>query len=143
MRILVISDTHGTLTFVQRALEARGGITHIIHLGDGMRDMEKLMEQYPDISFFGVRGNNDLTKIYPEQMYIELAGHKIFATHGHLYGVRTSVTKLYEKAHLLGADLVLFGHTHLKCDKILDGIRFLNPSAFGAILITENKIEFI
>lgn len=143
MRVLVISDTHGTLTFAQRVLETRGGITHVIHLGDGMRDMEKLMVQYPDITFFGVKGNNDLSPIYPEQMYIELAGHKIFATHGHLYGVRTSVTRLYEKAHSLGADLVLFGHTHLKYDKSLDGIRFLNPSAFGAILITDNKIEFI
>lgn len=143
MRVLVISDTHGTLTFARRALESRGGITHIIHLGDGMRDLERLMQDYPEISFFGVKGNNDLTNIYPEEMYIELAGRKIFATHGHLYGVRTSVTRLYDKALRLGADTVLFGHTHMKYDKEIDGVRFLNPSAFGAILITENKIEFI
>jgi len=143
MRVLVISDTHGTLTFVKRALESRGGITHIIHLGDGMRDLEKLQIEYPEISFYGIKGNNDLSQLYPNEMYIELAGHKIFATHGHLYSVRTSVTKLYDKAHSLGADTVLFGHTHMKYDKEIDGIRFLNPSAFGTILITENKIEFI
>lgn len=143
MRIIVASDTHGNDKYLRSVLEERGGITHLVHLGDGNRELRQIEQDYPDITVFGVRGNNDLSPIYPDEFYFELCGRKFFMTHGHLYGVRTSLTKLYEKAKAIGADTVLFGHTHLKCDKEFDGIRFLNPSAYGVILISDNKIEFI
>ena len=143
MKLLVVSDTHGRYGRVRGYLEDYPSVTHIMHLGDGVRDMEDLSREYPDKHFMCVRGNNDFGCNYPEHYQFCLLGHTFFAAHGHTLGVRTSVFRLLEAARAAGADIALFGHTHMKYDNTVDGIRVLNPSSYGAYLITENKIEFI
>ena len=143
MKLLVVSDTHGSFNRVRRNLEDCPGITHVMHLGDGVRDMEQLSREYPDIEFMCVKGNNDFGCSYPEHYVFCLLGHTFFAAHGHTLGVRTSVFGLCEKAKAAGADIALFGHTHLKYDRTIDGVRCINPSAYEAVLITEDNIRFI
>ena len=61
---------------------------------------------------------------------MELGGHRIFFTHGHLYGVKTAGTALLEKkAAAENCDIVLYGHTHLAKVEYRQGRYFLNPGS--------------
>ena len=75
----------------------------------------------------------------------EIDGKKFFITHGHVYGVKSSLTSLKKRAEQNDADCVLFGHTHISlCEK--DGKTFyLNPGSAretaGVIEIENGKIS--
>lgn len=143
MKMLVVSDTHGMTRRVRKILDEQTDITHIMHLGDGVKDIEQLERDYPHLYVYSVKGNNDHFTNNPERIVTNFLDYVIFATHGHLYGVRGNVYGLLAKAKEHNADVVLFGHTHLKYDQVIDGVRFLNPSAFGGIIIDKNGIEFV
>ena len=136
---MVVSDTHGAHVGEIRDIARRDDeITHILHLGDYAADAEQLVKLLQGKTVFGVRGNNDIFSRFPLERSLMLCGKKMLITHGHTYGVKTGLYKLSRKARELGAELVLFGHTHLKCDESIDGIRFLNPSAYGYIIINDD-----
>jgi len=58
-------------------------------------------------------------------------GYKIFLTHGHLYGVKSGLQNLYYKSKEEGADIALFGHSHIAVNEEIGGIVFLNPGSIG------------
>ena len=58
MKILVLSDSHGNLSNMVRAVD-QSAPRMILHLGDCWRDGEKLHELFPDIPFEQVPGNCD------------------------------------------------------------------------------------
>ncbi len=84
----------------------------ILFLGDGLRDAEWLDTR--GAAFYDVRGNCDWFGggDTPDERTLCLEGHKLFLTHGHAYGVKGGVGALISHAAGLGADIVLFGHTH-------------------------------
>lgn len=51
MKILVLSDSHGLQYFMQRCVEALQPDA-VIHLGDMVRDADKLAAQYPGLAVF-------------------------------------------------------------------------------------------
>ena len=53
----------------------------------------------------------------------------IFMTHGHNYSVKNNLHALYGAARSLGADLVLYGHTHVAHFEFISGMYVLNPGA--------------
>ena len=139
MKVMVVSDTHGARVLeICNIARADKEITHILHLGDYASDAEQFAKLLPDKKVLGVRGNNDIFSRFPLERQCELCGKKMLLIHGHTYGVKTGLHKLAHRARELDAELVLFGHTHLKCDEAIDGIRFLNPSARGYILINDD-----
>lgn len=151
MTILVVSDTHGAKGRLRTLLETRKDIDAFIFLGDGLGSVNTVMEDYPDIPFYAVRGNCDTTLIPSETLgFIELAGKKILFTHGHLYGAKYSTEMLIDKAKNMGADIVLFGHTHERYENYTDGIYIMNPgslerprhgdASYGIIEITKAGI---
>ena len=143
MKILVLSDSHGAVDCLEAAVE-REKPDFILHLGDHIRDAQKLQQRYFYIPQAAVVGNCDFGAPGPAQ-YIDLwDGVRIFACHGHRYNVKQSLLPLYYAAQEQGADVCLFGHTHRALCETEHGILLLNPGACGgrqpryAVLTIEN-----
>ena len=58
MRILVLSDSHGAVEACRLAVE-QSAPDQILHLGDCVRDAERLHALFPAIPLTGVPGNCD------------------------------------------------------------------------------------
>ena len=59
----------------------------------------------------------------------EICGKKFFLTHGHRYSVKDGILKLKYKALETGADIVLYGHTHIAKIDYEEGIWYINPGS--------------
>jgi len=137
MRIIVVSDTHGSYDRLSEVLRRNYRDAEIfIHLGDGLSEFEKLSFDYPQNAFIGVRGNNDPGADAPYEKTVCAAGKKIFITHGHLFGVKHSIEPLLEKGHSEDADIVLFGHTHGAFQDYDDGMYIINPGSLAFSHVT-------
>ena len=104
MKIGIISDTHGNWSAIDKALGIAQNPDMWLHLGDCT----------PDVPVHWVAGNCD----WPGEntcyeKVVEVADHKIFMTHGHNYGVRYTQEYIMEAAESRGADIAIFGHTHI------------------------------
>ncbi len=129
MRIAVVSDTH---TFIDKAVSAikkLKDIDLIIHLGDYVSDARRIKEQL-NIEMICVRGNGDQSDAdVEEDKLIEIENKKIFLTHGHNYGVYSTVNQIFFKGKQLNADVVLYGHTHIALMVEHEDILILNPGS--------------
>ena len=144
MKILVFSDSHSNSHRIKEAIDLHHAKCDcVIFLGDGIRDIEYIKEQYPQIPFFIVKGNCDFfAKDFEEEKLLCLENFKIFITHGHLYGAKSGYGRLAYRARELGADAVFFGHTHIPCCFEENGMWVLNPgpsTLCAGILEIENK----
>ncbi|MEG1441448.1 MAG: metallophosphoesterase [Oscillospiraceae bacterium] len=142
MKALIISDSHKLFSSIERIIENEEGINLIIHAGDMHEDVEKIIEKYPNIPCEYVLGNNEFyVRDVPNDRVFMFSGKKIFLTHGHRYGVKGGVFRVYTKALECGADVCVFGHTHEKfCEKEGD-VWIVNPGTTWqsyAILNIEN-----
>ena len=130
MKISVFSDSHGHADNMLLAIE-QNAPDMIIHLGDGGSDIAKIEKQFPKIPLRAVRGNCDLSSELPETALFSVGGVKIFITHGHIYGVKRTLLPLIDEAAGRGADIVMFGHTHIAKYSMAGGLYVLNPGACG------------
>ncbi len=129
MRILVISDSHGRTSKIEQAIEAQKEAKHIFFLGDCVRDIEDYPFIYPDRTFHIVCGNCDYASVYKSEDTVKLCGRTVFFTHGHHLAVKGGLGGLKQAACREGADLVLFGHTHIATKEYADGVYFVNPGS--------------
>lgn len=114
MRVLIISDTHGDFSAVEklkRVHETRP-FDEVWHLGDFVRDAQFISKML-EIPSVAVKGNCDVNAFGEEEITLIREGYRIYLTHGHLYGVKSSVMRLFYKALESKYDLVCFGHTHV------------------------------
>jgi len=134
MKILVLSDSHSTLSFMRRCIDSVKPDT-IIHLGDHYDDAEAMMEEYPHIPMYRVPGNCDRYRCPPgtlEIMIPRIGGVDIYMTHGHRHGVKMYLGGLLQDARKAKAQAVLYGHTHVPdCHREDDGLWVLNPGSCG------------
>ena len=130
MKIAFIGDTHHN----ERAIEVVTKyinsleIDIVIHLGDCVEDI-KLIEKSFKGKIHAVAGNCDFSNIYPKENIININGVKIFFTHGDLYNVKNTMNSIAIKAESIGADVVLFGHTHIPLREEYRNIVFMNPGS--------------
>ena len=89
------------------------------------------MKKLVSCPVYCVRGNCDFYLSLPEEQDVRIGGHHIFMTHGHLYGVGFSVDRLVAAAKRRGADIALFGHTHVPAFRQADGVTLLNPGSIS------------
>ena len=101
----------------------------VIHLGDYVRDAEKLRTALPQQALVNVRGNCDPGANAEERAEFEVCGVQVFACHGHRYGVKTSLDALLNAGYFSGAGLVLFGHTHIARHLCISGMEVVNPGS--------------
>ncbi len=134
MKILVLSDSHSSLSFMRRCIE---GVkpNAIVHLGDHFDDGEAMKEEFPGIPFYRVPGNCDRYRCPPGQPEIlidRVCGVDLYMTHGHRHRVKTYLGALLEDARRAKAAAVLYGHTHVAdCHREEDGLWVLNPGSCG------------
>lgn len=128
VRIGVVSDTHRNQAMVRRALAMLGKIDYLMHLGDGVQDVQ-FVEAILDIPVYTVGGNCDFAGKSPSDLTVEIGGRKIFMTHGHFFGVRSNTRALIKNAVKNGYDITLFGHTHVS-EVFAEGSHvFMNPGS--------------
>ncbi|KJS83509.1 MAG: hypothetical protein JM58_12475 [Peptococcaceae bacterium BICA1-8] len=128
MRIGVFSDTHNDLTLAKEVLNKLEPLDLLLHAGDHYRDGRILEKQF-EVSTKGVVGNCDFFSGGPEEEIIELGQYTIFLTHGHNYGVKKNLQRLYYRSQEVGANIVVFGHTHVPLYIIENNVHFLNPGS--------------
>lgn len=126
MKIVAISDTHGNFPLALRVVEQAAPFDAVIHLGDGEDDTE-LLGQVLDCRIIRIAGNCDHASPAPREMVWECEGKRLFLTHGDRYGVKCGIGRLAERGSEIGADAVLFGHTHFAVVTTHAGILCVNP----------------
>lgn len=147
MRLLVISDIHGSYYYAKKILEIekREKPDKIILLGDlyyhGPRndltqeynpmEVSKILNSLKD-KLLVVKGNCDaevdeMISEFPFEEYIEMNvnGYNIFLSHGHKYNI-DNLPPLGIKI-----DIMMYGHFHVGFIKEKDGIVFANPGSIS------------
>ena len=148
MRILVMSDCHGSVNSARTALFDQPDAREVFFLGDGAGEISSLSREFEDKNFHIVRGNCDFSSPFPDSLFLEFRGKKIFACHGHLFGVKSGLWKYTDHVRRLKADIALFGHTHIGLTRYEDGLFLMNPGSltksgehsYGVIDITDGGI---
>ena len=131
MKVLVISDTHGTSNneFL-RSLILKYSPDVLFHLGDRVKDIAPLEQDFTNTRFIFARGNNDLVSPINLSATITLDNKKIFFTHGHTFYVKQTLNYVINAAKTQNADILLFGHTHIQYVQMHENMLVLNPGAF-------------
>ncbi|MCK8823967.1 phosphodiesterase [Fuchsiella alkaliacetigena] len=170
MKIGVISDSHGSLTAWQQAIEVLADVDFLLHAGDilyhGARNplpegynTEGLVDALNDYEgdLLAIKGNVDAlvdnwVLPYPLSEYsVVLNGDKkIVIYHGYQHD---SEKERVEFAKKFGADILIFGHTHLPLIKEEAGVILLNPGSIALpkqepaqaslAVIEDDKIEIL
>lgn len=133
MKILILSDTHGALDILPYALRMVGGrdkINLVLHAGDVCGDEDRLRGQF-ECPVFMVSGNNDWGSDLPKEIVHKVGKHTLYMTHGHAYGVYYGLDKLNYAAQAHGADIAIFGHTHVPCLDTEGSVWLLNPGSLS------------
>ena len=129
MKILVLSDSHGKSLPIINAIE-KTNPDAVIFLGDGVVQADKISQTY-DIPFYLVKGNCDYGD-YQDMQLVDLCGIQFFICHGHKYGVKGGYGTITAAAQKYGADIALFGHTHVPYEHYENGLYLLNPGSCGS-----------
>lgn len=130
MRILLVSDTHGRNGNFWTVYEKVKPVDLILHMGD-IEGAEEEMEEGVACPFYAVAGNNDFFTSLPKEKELELAGHRIFMTHGHAYRVSMTNRYLAEEAASRGCTIALYGHTHVPEIETVGGVTCVNPGSLS------------
>ena len=139
MVILVFSDSHGRADKLRAAAEKCVGAREMLFLGDGLRDIETAWLD----GAICVRGNCDMfgADDCPTERILHFGEYTVMMTHGHLLSVKSNIEKAARAAAERGADMLIFGHTHKRCDaylpagQVVDGftlerpLRLFNPGS--------------
>jgi uncharacterized protein len=134
MKICVISDTHarhiGELP--PALIGAMKKADAIVHLGDF--DTIELVNELKKLGkFWGVTGNHDFAKIravLPKIDILEVHGKRLGLVHGHgsslPRGLRRGLKARFNGENI---DAILYGHTHVSRNRIVDDILYFNPGS--------------
>ena len=139
MKVLVFSDSHRSLREMRRAVEDETP-DYVIHLGDLEEDAQLLSQEYPSLPVCSVPGNCDGWTTHPLQKLVDYGGRRVLLSHGPIWGVKGGYGGAIAAGRKAGADVVLFGHTHIPyCQQLEDGMWAMNPGSsrqsYGLILI--------
>ena len=100
----------------------------ILHAGDvGGQDVLDALRAIAPVVF--VRGNNDDSDGH-EIVRTTIGGLRILLTHilPHPNELRAAIRESLQREP---ADIVIFGHSHLPHNEVVDGVRYFNPASAG------------
>lgn len=123
LRVGLIADTHNLLRpEAQAFLE---GCDHIVHAGD-IANAETLAQIAAIAPLTVVRGNNDQgewAEALPETARVTLAGVTLYVIH--------DVKELTEDPAALGAQILIYGHSHKPFVEQRGAVLHVNPGSAG------------
>ncbi|SNZ11537.1 hypothetical protein SAMN05421503_2079 [Terribacillus aidingensis] len=126
MKLLITSDSHG-LTSEVALLKQRHEeeVIGSIHCGDS-----ELPFDAPEMEgYYRVAGNCDFDRAYPEVEQLTVDDLPILITHGHLYGVKSSLRSLEQLAMEKDAKIVCYGHSHVARADVINSRLYINPGS--------------
>lgn len=128
MKIVAISDSHGSREAVKYIRNTYEKADLLIHCGDIC-----LPKEYAK-GFIIVAGNCDNPDFYPPAEIIEAEHHRLLILHGHMLfsGTNVNYKALARMAKRNECDIVFYGHSHIYDDRVTDGVRLLNPGSISA-----------
>lgn len=110
-------------------LDAFAGVDHILHAGDvGSDAVLTGLEALAPVS--AVRGNVDagLQRRLPDTTELELGGARVAVIHGNQLSRRSAAVAA---ARFPGADMVVFGHSHVPSVDRVEKTLAVNPGSAG------------
>ena len=126
MKVVILSDTHGSTDAVERVFSEQPDATLYLHAGDVLPDARYLAmlvgvplndgedDETAAKRVIAVPGNNDWPDAnQPLARVIAAEGHRILLTHGHSCGVRYGTEILVQSATSAHCDIAVYGHTHI------------------------------
>lgn len=128
--VILLSDSHGRKSAMEKIRPLFGENDYLIHLGDGAFDMRSTAETFPEKTYV-VRGNCDAGGGVDE-FVLEIEQISVFCCHGHRYGVKSGLSKLAARAKELHCEVAFYGHTHRAEIAEADGIMCINPGSVGS-----------
>ena len=129
MKVLVVSDSHGRHELLRKAIGQEAPIDMLIHAGDIEGDIDKILGPKREYEVHAVAGNMDWGTPKESVDVFDMGGHKVFLTHGHRHGVSYTLANLREAAEECGADVAIYGHTHMPALDEQNDILLLNPGS--------------
>jgi len=146
MFIGVISDTHADTidALNHKVIKALNDVDLVIHAGDitSIKVLDELKSLKDVVAVKGNMDSPDIKNILPESKTIEVDGKKICIIHGWgaPLGLEYKLLKRFENA-----DIIVYGHTHLPMNKVINNILFFNPGtarkSYGLLNIEDGKIR--
>jgi len=142
MRILIVSDTHGRNTNLEKVIRKVAPIDLLIHLGD-LEGSEGDIENTAPCPVEMVSGNNDFYSMLDKERYIRLGKYKVMLTHGHYFSVGYDTTRIKQAALARACDIVMFGHTHRPLIETNDDVIAINPGSISYPRQENHKPSYI
>ena len=126
MKLVILSDTHGNTSAVERVYAEQPDAALYLHAGDILSDARYLAtlvgvvlndgedNEQAARRVIGVTGNSDWPDAnQPLARVVAAEGHRILLTHGHSCGVRYGTELLARAAADADCDVAVYGHTHV------------------------------
>ena len=142
MTILVISDTHGRSDRIRELLRLHSEASAVLFLGDGLRDLPQDLTVSERPRLYAVSGNCDPYLVsgisLGEEALVNFGSYRFLLMHGHRHSVKSGRERAVSYAMARGADVLLYGHTHVPEERYIppeEGGRPLwifNPGSLGA-----------
>ena len=127
--ITIFSDTHGNKTLLKKCQQICNECDLILHAGDGNCDVFSIDGAYEKAII--VDGNCDGGFAGCHEQIIEIEQKRILLTHGHLFGVKTSLKTLVAYAKSKECNVVIYGHNHKMRVEEIDGVLTINPGTLS------------
>lgn len=158
MNLMIISDIHGSLDYLEKALVEykAGDFDKLVILGDilyhgprnplpkghGPAQVAVLLNEMKN-DIIAVRGNCDaevdqMVLEFPmrgDYYQMEINGQDLFFSHGHLFDNQVP-------EFLSEGTIYIQGHTHIPMDQMVNGVRHLNPGSI-ALPKADSKHSYI
>ena len=164
MTIPIISDSHGSgykAEYIFGRLAKCGDYPRLaLFLGDGARDIGEGIPKGCEL--LSVAGNCDVwTSLFddagnetPDERVEMIGGLRVLMMHGHKYSVKSGLGFAISRAREVGADVLLFGHTHEPVSYVVPAderhqipLHVFNPGSlragsFGLLTVVDGKPLF-
>lgn len=142
VKLGVLSDSHINKLndLPNKTIDLLKGMDLIIHAGD--YDDKGLIDDLRTFGHFkGVHGNMDSKEIkdeLPSKLIFEINNFRVGVTHPHEGGPPFGIENRYKKK-FNQLDLIIFGHTHIPKNEVIDGILYFNPGSATGKWPAQNK----
>ncbi len=124
-KLLILSDSHNSRLTVENILAA--GRTASTRSSFWATACATSSRRSPLPSLRAYARNCDFGALEPLDGLAAFDGVVVFYTHGHLYGVKYDLDTLADAAAARGANVALFGHTHIPVAEERGGVFLFNP----------------
>lgn len=122
-----MSDSHHDLSAIDDAICLADDVDCWLHAGDSIDDAGYLADVSKNLYmlFLVIQIGFPLSQKKYQQKLLA----KNILTHGHKYNVKWTTKYLYEQASKLGADIIVYGHSHVGNEEHVNDKIIINPGS--------------